>query len=82
MRLALKKPFLPKLLMHKILCCPQLPQQHSRGKLKPVLIVKIATFWSFFHQNAANGTKGVEFVQKHNKLNRNINKINNLIRFE
>ena len=82
MTLALKKPFLPKLLMHKILCCPQLPQLHSGGKLKLVLIVKIAIFWSYFHQNAVNGKKGVEMVQKHNKFNRNIYKINSFIRFE
>ena len=63
MKLALKKPFLPKLLMHKILCCPQLPQLHSGGKLKPVLIVKIAIFWSYFHQNAANGKKGLKWFK-------------------
>ena len=71
----------PKLLMHKILCCPQLPQLHNGGKLKPVLIVKIAIFWSYFHQNAANPTKRVKMVQKDNKSNKNIYRTNRIIRF-
>ena len=63
MTLALKKPFLPKLLMHKILCCPQLPQLHSGGKLKHVLIVKKPYFGHIFTKMLQMGQKGLKWFK-------------------
>ena len=71
--------------MYYSFTCRQLPQLHSGGKLKPVLLVKIAKFWSYFHQNAANATKTVKMGENMiNLVNTSLIycKINGMIRFE